>query len=122
MPISSRDSLYYPATYLSLTGMSLVIAPSWTLGILFSNGQYDGVFVRFVGMCMVALSVLVIQIIRYRLEVLHRTLVFIRVLFIASITWFYFSTWDPVFLVIIGVVGLGVLATTTALILERRRE
>jgi len=121
MHTKTRYSLFYLATYLFLTGTGLLAAPEWTLRLLLSNTHYDTVFVRFVGSFMIGLSVVVIQIIRHRVEVLYPTTVVVRLFFLACITWFYASTRDPVFLVMLGVVGLGVLLTTTGLILERRK-
>lgn len=122
MLTKTRYSLFYLATYLMLTGVGLMFAPLWTLQLLLSNGHYDTVFVQFLGAFMIAVSVLVIQMIRFRLNVLYPTTVFIRLFFIASITWFYAATRDPLFLVILGVVGLGVILTTSGLILDRRKS
>ena len=122
MQTKTRYSLFYLATYLFLTGVGLLIAPDWTLRLLLSNGHYDAVFVRFVGALMIGLSAVVSQIIRYRVDVLYPTTVAVRLFFLACITWFYLSTRDPVFLVMLGVVGLGVLLTASGLILERRER
>jgi hypothetical protein len=54
-------------------------------------------------------------------EVLYPTTVAVRMFFVACIAWFYVSTCDPVFLVMLAVVVLGVLLTAAGLVLERRK-
>ena len=117
----ARISLYYLATYLFLTGPAFLFAPDFSLSLLLSNAQYGDVFVRFTGAFMIALSIVVTQIIRHRVEVLYPTTVFVRIFFIAVIVGLYWETRDPLFLVILCVVGLGVALTASALTLDANR-
>jgi hypothetical protein len=69
---------------------------------------------------MIALSIVVAQIIRHRVEVLYPTTLLVRTFFIVVIVALYLETKDPLFLVVLAVVGLGVALTTTAFLLDRR--
>lgn len=118
----TRYSLFYLVTYLSLTGIAFLLAPGSSLRILFSNREYDPVFVRFVGSFMLALGFVVMQMIRYRLEALYPTTIMVRVFFIVCISWFYFQTKDPLFIAILGVVLLGVTSTSIAFLVDRSKR
>jgi hypothetical protein len=118
----ARLSLYYLATYLLGTGVAFVLSPAWALHVLMAERAYDDAFVRFVGAFMIALGTIVTQIIRLRLDVLHRTTVGIRVFFVALITYLYISTRDVLFIAILGVVTVGVVLTVTGLVLDHRRR
>jgi len=54
----TRFSLYYLVTYLSLTGLGLMLAPLTVLRLLGASRVYDDVMPRFVGIPMVALAAL----------------------------------------------------------------
>lgn len=64
----TRLSLYYLATYLPLAGLALLFVPDFATKLLLSNRTYDDAFMRLAGALLVALGVLVIQIVRYRVE------------------------------------------------------
>lgn len=116
----TRLSLNYLATYLLVTGAGLLLAPQLTLGLLFSTGHYQNTWVQLTGAFMAGLGMLVVQIIRHRVEALYPTTLFVRAFFIVVIVALYVQTHDPLFLVVLAVVGLGVTMTTTALLLDRR--
>jgi len=119
--VLSRLSFFYLATYLLTTGVAFLAAPQWSLHLLGASGTYDDAFVRFTGTLMIGLGMLVVQIIRFRIEVLYRTTLAIRLFFIAVFVYLYQSTRDPVFLVVLGVVTLGVALTATGVVLDRQR-
>ena len=118
----TRLSLYYPATYLTSAGVLLLVAPQFSLRLLFSNGDYGDVFPRVAGMMILGLGLIVIQVIRLRLEQLYSTLWAIRLLFCIGWLGFYFYTRDPYFLVLLAVVGFGFIWTGINLLQERRNE
>jgi hypothetical protein len=117
----TRLSLYYLVGYLSLTGLALLFAPSPTLRLLFASGDYGDVFPRFGGVLMLSLGLIVLQLIRLRAENLYSTTLAVRLVILITVTGIYFYSRDPMFLVILGVVGLGVLMTGTAYLSERKR-
>ena len=119
----TRLSLFYLAGYLLPTGLLLLVAPRMTLRLLLSNGDYGSdVFVRVAGLLLLAVGFIVVQIIRYRAEVLYSTTLMVRAVFLIGFLGFYLYTRDPLFLVILGVVGLGFILTGTSYWLDRRER
>jgi hypothetical protein len=114
----TRLSLYYLAGYLLIGGLALLLAPNVTLGILLSNGDYGDVFPRVAGMLMSGLGLTILGIIRARAEALYPATLVIRGYFLACLATFYWVTRDPLFLVLLGVVLLGVILTLTSYISE----
>jgi hypothetical protein len=115
----TRLSLYYPATYLTIAGLSLLIAPQFSLKILLSNGDYGDVFPRVAGMMILGLGLIVIQVIRLRQEQLYSTLWAIRLLFCIGWLALFFYTGDPYFMVLFVIVGIGFVWTGINLLRER---
>lgn len=115
----TRRSLFYVAAYLLAGGCGLLAAPTLTLSLFLSCGAYNDVMVRFVGVLMVALGVLVVQIIRHRVEKLYPATVQVRLLVLAALSFFFLLTSDPLFLVLFAIVGLGVAATVASALLDR---
>jgi uncharacterized protein YjeT (DUF2065 family) len=116
----TRLSLYYPATYLTIAGVLLLVAPRFSMRLLFSNGDYGDVFPRVAGMMILGLGLIVIQVIRLRQEQLYSTLWAIRLLFCIGWLGFYFYTRDPYFLVLLAIVGVGFIWTGINLLQENR--
>lgn len=115
----TRLSLFYLAGYLLPTGLVFLVAPDLGFKLLFSTGQYGDVIPRMAGGLLLGLGIVVVQIIRHRVEVLYPTTVAVRLMFLAIFGWLYARTGDPFFLAVMGVVGLGVLLTGAALLLGR---
>ena len=116
----TRLSLYYPATYLTIAGLSLLVAPQFSLKLLLSNGDYGDVFPRVAGLMILGLGLIVIQVIRLRQEQLYSTLWAIRLLFCIGWLGLYFYTRDPYFLVLLAIVGVGFIWTGINLLQERK--
>lgn len=116
---SSRWSLIYVVFYLSSTGLALMLAPLFSLKLLGATGVYEPIFVRSVGVFMVALSMLVAQVVRHKVEVLIPSTIFVRVFFMASFFWLWKLSDDPLFIVIMCVVGLGLILTSALYLRER---
>ncbi|HZS35552.1 MAG TPA: hypothetical protein VFF06_01935 [Polyangia bacterium] len=117
----TRLTLFYPATYLLSGGLAFAAAPSLALKLFFSNGSYGTVFPRFAGVLTFGLGVLVAQIIRHRAEALYSTVLWLRALFCAAWIALYVASGDPLFLILLGMVGFGFLLTASAFLRERRR-
>ena len=116
----TRRSLYYPATYLTIAGLSLLVAPQFSLKLLLSNGDYGDVFPRVAGLMILGLGLIVIQVIRLRQEQLYSTLWAIRLLFCIGWLGLFFYTRDPYFLVLLAIVGVGFIWTGINLLQERK--
>lgn len=114
-------SLYYLAGYLLPAGTLLLLVPDVATKLLLSNRTYDDAPFRLAGVLLIGLGILVVQMIRHRLEVLYPTTIVIRLLICATLIWLYLRTSDPFFLVVLLVVVIGIGLTATSFVLDRRR-
>jgi len=117
----TRLSLYYVVAYLAVAGLSLLLLPNFALTLLLSNNAaaYGDVFPRFVGMTLIGLDILVFQIVRLRLEQLYATTLAVRIFFIVVLVGLFALSSDPFFLVVVGIIALGVAMTGYAYLRER---
>lgn len=115
-------SLYYLAGYLIPAGLLLLFVPEWATKLLLSNNTYDYAPFRLVGVLLFVIGILIVQIIRHRLEMLYTTTLLARGLISATLAWLFVSTGDPFFAVILVVVLVGVALTGTSYLLDRRSE
>ena len=116
----TRLSLFYLGSYLTLIGLGLLLAPDKTLKLLQSNAEYGNVFPRIAGMLMSALGLAVFGIIRARVPELYPTTLFIRMYFLVCIAVFYWMTSDPLFVVLVVIVGIGFVLTASSYVLDRK--
>ncbi len=73
-------------------------------------------------MLLLGLAILVTQIIRHRIEVLYPTTLVVRLFFLAVLAYLFVSSSDPFFLVVFGIVLLGVVFTGYSYLTEHRAE
>ena len=118
----TNRSLVYVATYLLASGLFLVVAPRLALRLLLSTGEYGDIFPRLGGLLLLGLGVLVVQIIRYRIEPLYPSTLGVRAGFCLGFVWLYLMSRDPLFLVLLAVVGIGVTWTGVSLVRDRRQS
>jgi hypothetical protein len=116
----TRLSLYYLAGYILPAGVMLFLAPDLSLKLLQSNGSYGDIMPRVAGAAFVALGGIVVQIIRHRVEVLYTTTLGLRVFLLSALLWMYARSSDPFFLIVSGIVALGMTLTSTAYLLDSR--
>ena len=116
----TRLSLFYLAGYLWFAGLALLLVPTFALQLLFSNGDYGETLPRMAGMLLIGLAILITQVIRHRLEVLYPTTLVVRLFFLVALGYLYLSSSDPFFLVVFGIVALGVALTGYSYLSERR--
>jgi uncharacterized protein YjeT (DUF2065 family) len=114
-------SLYYLAGYLIPAGTLLLLVPDFATKLLLSNRSYDDAPFRLAGILLIGLGILVVQIIRHRLEVLYPTTVLVRLLISATLIGLFAETSDPFFLVVLAVVVVGIVLTGTSYLIDRRR-
>jgi uncharacterized protein YjeT (DUF2065 family) len=115
-------SLYYLAGYLLPAGTLLLLVPDIATKVLLSNRSYDDAPFRLAGVLLIGLGILVVQMIRYKLEVLYPTTVVIRLLISGTLIALYLRTSDPFFLVVLLVVVIGIALTATSYVLDRRQR
>ena len=118
----TRLSFVYLFGYLIPSGLALLLAPQLTLRLLFSNGSYGDVMPRLVGMFVLVLGLLVVQIVRRRIEAMYTTLLAVRVLILVVLLGLYFYSHDLLFIALFSVVGFGVVLTSIAYWLDRQTK
>ena len=118
----TRLSLLYLASYLTLIGFGLLILPDTTLRLLQSNAEYGDIFPRIAGMLMSGLGLSVFGIIRVGVPELYPVTLLIRVYFLVCLAVFYWMTTDPLFLVLIVIVGIGFVLTLSTHLRDRREQ
>ena len=116
----TRLSLTYLATYLLVGGIGLLLAPKIALSLLLATGDYGRVFPQIVGMFMIGLGIVVVQIIRFDVAVLYPTTLAIRAFFLVCLVGLYLATVDPLFLVLIAIVGFGFVLTGWSYLTDRQ--
>jgi hypothetical protein len=109
-------------SYLVIIGVGLLLAPHATLKILQSNGDYDDVFPRVAGMLMSGLGLSIFGMIRARSYQQYPATLFLRAYFIICIVAFYMITSDPLFLVLVAIVGLGFALTLGSYFIDRNQR
>lgn len=111
---NARLSLFYPVFYLLFGGIALLLMPRFSMSLMLSNGDYGDIFPRYIGVMSLGLGFVVLQVVRHRVAALYTTLIWVRVLFCACYIYFYRQSADPFFLTMLGMVGLGAIATSIA--------
>ena len=99
-------SLYYLAGYLVPAGLLLLFVPEFATKLLLSNRNYDYAPFHLAGVLLLVIGILVIQIIRYRLEQLYATTLVARALISATLLWLFLNTGDPFFGVILAAAAI----------------
>jgi uncharacterized protein YjeT (DUF2065 family) len=111
----TRLCLCYVAGYLLITGLALLIAPAASLKLMHSTADYGEVMPRWVAMMSLALGTLIGQSVRHRLKVLYPLGFFMPAAMLAGFVGLYKLSADPLFLVVLAVVGVGVVLTGASL-------
>ena len=118
----THRSLFFVTGYLIPGGLGLLVAPRMALKLLVSNGDYGDVMPRMVGMLMVVLGVILVQVVRHRLEVLYPTALAVRSGMLPILLSFYILSYDPLFLALLAIVGIGVIFTGVSYWLDLRSK
>ena len=109
-------------SYLTGGGVALIVAPQFFVKLLFSNGDYNDVTLRFLGILLISLAIIVAQIIRRKVAVLYPTTLLVRIFICAGLIGLYVSSHDPLFLTLLAIVGFGVALTGTSYYLDRKAK
>jgi hypothetical protein len=113
-------SLYYLAGYLVPAGLLLLFVPEFATKLLLSDRTYDYAPFHLAGVLLLVIGILVIQIIRHRLEQLYSTTLVARALISATLLWLFLATGDPFFAVVLVIVLIGVALTGASFYLDRQ--
>jgi uncharacterized protein YjeT (DUF2065 family) len=85
-------SRYDLAADLVVAGIALIGTGQFAMRLLLSNGAYGDALPRLLGVVLLALGILIVQIIRHRLEVLYPTTMVVRGLILAVLAGLFVST------------------------------
>jgi RsiW-degrading membrane proteinase PrsW (M82 family) len=118
----TRLSLFYLISYLTIGGILLTAAPGFALKIFLSNGNYTWMILRLLGVFFISLAMVMAGIVYYKTEALYPVTVLVRLFIISSLLIFYYHTKDNMFLVLTGVVGLGIILTGTSFLIELNKK
>jgi hypothetical protein len=118
----TRRSLFYLATYLTLTGLALLFAPQFTLKLLFANHEYPDAFVGFSGVLMIGLAIVVMNVIKYGNRIWYRVTLMARIPMWICTVGLYLRTREMFFVVVLCVLGLGIVLTGSAYLAERKKS
>jgi hypothetical protein len=118
----TRLSLFYLAGYTIPSGLLLLLVPQVALQLLFSNrvADYGDIMPRLVGAVVLALAMIVVQVIRLRVEALYTTFIAVRAVLVTCLALLYFYSRDPLFISLFVVVGLGFVLTVAGYLADRR--
>lgn len=98
-----------------------MLAPRLSLQIFQSTGEYEPVMVRFVGVLLLALGILIAGLIRTRAYGLYPITLVVRAIILSALAAFYVSSRDPMMIILFGIVAVGWLLTLTAYWADRRQ-
>lgn len=109
-----RKSLLYPIAVLSLSGLSLLILPELTVELLGSDRPYPPELLRLLAMFILGLASFVSLTYQFKAAPFYMFTVIIRLGFalVLSILYLFYS--NPLFLVILVVLLLGLSLTLLA--------
>lgn len=113
-------SLYYLVGYLFPAGLLLFLIPTFATQLLLSNVTYDEPPLRLAGLVLIALGILILQIIRHRIEVLYTTTLVVRAVLSLGLLSLLVSTGNPFFGVVLVIVLIGVALTGASYLVDRR--
>jgi uncharacterized protein YjeT (DUF2065 family) len=118
----TRLSLFYLAGYLLFGGLGFLFFPQTILTIFLSNGTYSDLMVRFTGILLLSIGIIVVQLIRYRAEELYKTTLIVRTMILLALSLFYFMYKDPLMIVLSVIVGFGYIFTLTSYMLDQKSK
>ena len=113
---------YYLVGYLLVGGIIFSFLPFQGLRLFLSSEVYSPVMVRFVGTFLLALAVFVINGLIRKDPHLLSTALLARTVILTGMVVLYFSSRNPLFLVLTGIVGLGYILSLIALFSTESRE
>lgn len=117
----TRYSLIYLASYLTFGGLGFFFFPTSFSKLLLSNAVYTEDAIRLAGIFSTLLGVIVIQIIRHKVDILYPTSVLARILGLFGLMYVYFNTKNPMFFTLSLIVTFGLIVTIFSLIKDKQK-
>ena len=106
---SYKLSLGYLVTYLAIGGLGFALLPTFTMKLFLANGDYGIVMPRVVGMFMLALSYLLLNILRRQDWKYYPATIQVRSIIVLFLIYLYFTSRDPMFILLNIIVLIGLL-------------
>jgi uncharacterized protein YjeT (DUF2065 family) len=118
----TRLSLFYLAGYLLSGGTGFLFFPKTMLTIFQSTGEYSDVMLRFVGVLLLSIGIIVVQLIRHETTELYKTTLLVRTVILIALTLFYLTYKDPLMIILLIIVGIGYIITFASYILDKKEK
>ena len=113
-----KISQFYLIGYLIIGGLVFALVPQFALRVFLSNVSYDDAIVRLAGVLLLGLAAFVILSILRRDPFFLQNALIVRTIILLGMGGIYLTSENPLFLVLIGIVGLGYILSWVALIKE----
>ncbi len=104
-----RITLIYLSSYLFAGGVGFGFAPEIALKMFMSTGDYGAVMPRMVGMFMIVLSFLIAMFVKNQDYKYYLPTIIARTFIVIFLSYLYFSTSDPLFIIVNVIVLIGLL-------------
>jgi hypothetical protein len=117
-----RFLLIYLASYLFFGGVGFAFLPELTLKLFLSNGAYGDIMPRAAGMFMIALSGLIAMFVIRRDYTYYPYSIFARTGIVGFMVFLFLKSGDPLFLILIAIVLVGLLPSIWLFLTEREAD
>lgn len=97
----------YLYTYLAIGGVGLAFFPAAVLKLFLSTGDYGDIMPRVAGAFMCALSFLIYHMVKYDDWKYYLPSIYVRSFLVVFMSWLYWQSYDPLFLILILIVSIG---------------
>ena len=114
-----RIAWIYLVSYLGIGGIGFAFFPTETQKLFYSNADYGEIMPRLVGVFMCLLSYLIYNFYKNRDWKYYIITIYARIPVVLFIFYIYYISSDPMFLIIDGIVILGLILTITGHVSER---
>lgn len=98
-----------------------MLFPGQVLEIFLSNGNYGDIMPRMTGMFMCALSFLIYRILRNEDWHYYSATIYVRSAIVLVMAWLFYKSGDPMFLILIGIVLIGLIPSIVIHLKGRKR-
>ncbi len=115
-----RIAFIYLISYLTVAAVGFGLFPALTFKLFFSNGDYGEILPRLLGAMMGVLAFLLFMIYRQGdWPKYSRFTMMARTPLVLFIFYLYFASRDPMFLIINGIILVGLITTAIGTVLAR---
>ncbi len=114
-----KITLIYLSSYLLIGGIGLGFIPEIALKLFMSTGDYGEIMTRMVGMFMIALGYLITMFVRNEDYKYYLPTIIARTFIVIFLSYLYFKTSDPFFIIINIIVLIGLLPSIYTYLTEK---